>query len=26
VNFNPPSTKSPSGVISFGPSDYVVGQ
>lgn len=26
VNFNPPSTKSPSGVISFGPTDYVVGQ
>jgi hypothetical protein len=26
VNFNPPSTKNPSGVISFGPTDYVVGQ
>jgi len=26
VNFNPPSTKTPSGVISFGPTDYVVGQ
>jgi Bacterial TSP3 repeat len=26
VNFDPPSTKSPSGVISFGPTDYVVGQ
>ncbi len=26
VNFNPPGTKTPSGVISFGPTDYVVGQ
>ena len=26
VNFDPPSTKNPSGVISFGPTDYVVGQ
>ena len=26
VNFLPPSTKTPSGVISFGPTDYVVGQ
>ncbi len=26
VNFLPPSTKAPSGVISFGPTDYVVGQ
>jgi hypothetical protein len=26
VNFDPPSTKVPSGVISFGPTEYVVGQ
>lgn len=26
VNFAPPSTKNPSGVISFAPTDYVVGQ
>jgi Bacterial TSP3 repeat len=26
VNFAPPSTKNPPGVISFGPTDYVVGQ
>ena len=26
VNFKPPSTKSPSGVISFGPDDFVVGE
>ncbi len=26
VNFDPPATKNPSGVISFGPTDYVVGQ
>jgi Bacterial TSP3 repeat len=26
VNFKPPSTKSPSGVIGYGPDDFVVGQ
>ena len=26
VNFDPPSTKNPTGTISFGPTDYVVGQ